>query len=160
MSSASIFVLKLAISLCFLAQLRLQVSCSSSAIELEGDGSYKQVFLHINNSLTNDSPALVVHCQSSKGLDFGNVSLPIRSEFNTVFLADSTGQPTYSCHFWWDPKQQEFNVYDKDIDGHCLSAAEAGPAQEVPTISCYWHVQTDGFYLGTKDTSDEKFHDW
>ncbi|KAL3513227.1 hypothetical protein ACH5RR_025944 [Cinchona calisaya] len=150
-------VLKISLSVSFFF-LFCFLSCPSYAIET--DATLKRVFLLINNSLTTETPELWVHCQSSKGHDIGNRTIPVKDELSTIFLADPPGEPVYTCQFRWDPKKLDFNVYDKYIDTHCITAEGGVEEEKIPTISCYWHVVSDGFYMGTKDRIGEKFHDW
>ncbi|KAK1438151.1 hypothetical protein QVD17_03954 [Tagetes erecta] len=66
----------------------------------------KKCVVHIMSSVDN----LRLHCRS-KDDDLGDVTRNSGEEFDIRFCLDFLRRSRFSCNFYWESKQQEFDVY-------------------------------------------------
>lgn len=107
----------------------------------------KKYHVQIIDALPSDSPQLKFHC-ASKEDDFGVHFLSSKQDFTWGFCGQFFNRSLYFCHFWWDSKDQAFEVFN-DPD----TCIHDGPLIQT-TYKCVWVVQSDGFYLGYYDKNN------
>ncbi|KAK4717062.1 hypothetical protein R3W88_015400 [Solanum pinnatisectum] len=108
--------------------------------------------VHIVDALPNNDIPLTFHC-ASKDDDLGYHHPKVGDDFHFQFIPRIWfGHTLFFCHFWWGNKQANFDVYNHHLDVYC--------SWNVNTISCFWKVQGDGFYMGPSLYEVQKMHDW
>ncbi|KAJ0744384.1 putative plant self-incompatibility S1 [Helianthus annuus] len=97
-----------------------------------------QVVVHIQTQVNN----LRLHCYS-KDDDLGDVTRNAGEEYQIRFCLDLFGRSHFWCHFNWESKEEEFNVFK-----------EVAPPKSQPyctqighNIECYWMVDNMGFWI-------------
>uniref|UniRef100_A0A1S3Y5S8 S-protein homolog n=1 Tax=Nicotiana tabacum TaxID=4097 RepID=A0A1S3Y5S8_TOBAC len=104
----------------------------------------RQHQVHVLNNLPVNSPKLELHCASGDD-DLGYKYPAVGTDFNWEFCA--TKRTLFFCHFWWDGKDQAFDVFN-DLY-YCIHDGKGFVLEY--TTKCQWKVQSDGFYLGYYD---------
>ncbi|KAK1436990.1 hypothetical protein QVD17_02774 [Tagetes erecta] len=94
--------------------------------------------VHIMSNVNN----LRFRCHSRDD-DLGDVTRNAGEEFDIRFCLHFFGRSRFSCHFYLDSKQQEFNVYELapifETQPYCFEGYD--------NLECYWKVEKDGFYI-------------
>ncbi|KAM3236222.1 hypothetical protein T459_15220 [Capsicum annuum] len=103
--------------------------------------------LHIVNDLPN-TDTLWYHCASGDK-DFGYNKLKVGEDFHFSFSINLLFTTLYFCHFWWDKKQNVFDVFNKGLVSICSR-----------DHTCYWKVKNEGFYAGPNLDSLQLMHEW
>lgn len=96
----------------------------------------KEYDVHIVNALPNN---LTIHC-ASKDDDLGFHNLTDGADFTWRFCANLFGKTLFFCHFWWQSKEQMFDVFNKEMAKKCSCGYQMGNL-------CYWNIRADGFYF-------------
>lgn len=91
----------------------------------------------ITNNIRNSN--VLVHCKS-KDDDIGDKQLSFNQRFNWKFCANHFQTTLYFCHFYWESKEQVFDVYNRTM----MDVCDANLGDNNP---CNWVFQQDGFYL-------------
>ncbi|XP_071689340.1 S-protein homolog 3-like [Rutidosis leptorrhynchoides] len=111
--------------------------------------------IHIHSEV-ND---VHINCKS-KDDDLGDNYLNVGEEYNFKFCMNVIGSTLFYCHFDWEGKQAQFDVFRK-IDGRNPEWCKQGQGHKV---NCYWDVKEDGFYIpGSFDPEPNKWYvkyDW
>ncbi|KAK6778088.1 hypothetical protein RDI58_024806 [Solanum bulbocastanum] len=117
----------------------------------------KRYHVKIIDDLPSDSPQLKFHC-ASKEDDFGERWLSSTQDFTWTFCGQFFNRTLYFCHFWWDSKENTFDVFNDPE-----SCIHEGPMIH-NTYTCVWIVKPEGFYLGYYDNDGslvaDLTHDW
>ena len=93
--------------------------------------------LRITNNIPNSK--VLARCKS-KDTDFGDKWLAFNQDFQWKFCEAYFEHTLYFCHFYWESKEQVFEVFNKRYMYECnIDHGDDNP--------CYWLVQEDGFYL-------------
>lgn len=114
----------------------------------------EQYRVHVINGIPNNN--IVVHCQSRDD-DMGTHTLSTDGEFSWKFCQNTRQTTLYFCHFWWQGKQQVFDVFNKTTSssGMCVYGKIYG------THQCKWLAKSDGFYwFKDHDNVWVKGNDW
>lgn len=126
---------------------------------IEGDPLTKLFEVNLYDQLPDGNSQLTTHCQSRED-DFGNQTLSLNQSHSWNFYQNMFKTPRFFCHFWWNAKQQTFDVFNKSLAaGDC----QCGIGGNV----CSWIVKSDGFYFSPNRVSIvgpigtiEKRFDW
>lgn len=121
---------------------------SAYAVNKKGKNPLHQYTVSVASAVPNNPKPLRIDCQSAE-TDLGSHLLNTGEDFRWSFGIDSSNSTTrYVCYFWWDDKDQRFEVfkYEGVADHKCQNGN--------PT-TCNWIVKPDGFYLGKN-----KEYDW
>ncbi|KAF3671743.1 putative DNA-directed RNA polymerases II and IV subunit 5A-like [Capsicum annuum] len=115
-------------------------------------GNYNSVRyeVHIVSALPNDDISLWYHC-ASKDDEFGTHMLKVGEEFHFRFIQNLWESTLFFCHFWWGEKQNAFDVFSNSLTKLCSKSS---------LRTCYWKVQSDGFYAGPKLDQLNLMHGW
>lgn len=103
---------------------------------------YKYQVKIFDNILPKTSAALTLHC-ASKDDDFGNRSLTSGQDLHWRFKSNFWGTTRFFCHFWWQNKQNGFDVFYDGWSEFCDDPY--GSIHDLNT--CYWEIRADGFYF-------------
>lgn len=90
--------------------------------------------VRIDNEIPRDS--IRAHCKS-KDDDLGMKSLASKQHFQWSFCQNIWQTTLYFCHFYWQSKQQVFNVFNQTMGYACFFGEIA---------ECRWIVKPEGFY--------------
>ncbi|PWA83378.1 plant self-incompatibility S1 [Artemisia annua] len=93
-----------------------------------------------------------VHCQS-KDDDLGDHWLTFKQEVHWHFCENFLKTTRYRCHFEWNQKEQDLDVFNKDLGLLCFMQDDNNP--------CNWSTMTDGIYWYNNNTTTWlKRYDW
>lgn len=104
--------------------------------------SSESTTIEIINKLPDDLRLLDLRCQS-KNTDLGNHTLYQDQTYSWQFTAGPT--TLWFCHFYWNQKDVNFNVYDHLYQCFCNDCA---------TDDCYYQARGDGFYFNQVNEVD------
>lgn len=104
----------------------------------------------INNDIPNGEIRL--HCKSGDN-DLGDHTLYFAKNYEWHFCENLIHSTLFFCHFYWNSKQQRFDVFNETMADKCFAGRGYG--------ECTWIVKPDGFYYSDfKKASLEKQYDW
>ncbi|KAH7834970.1 hypothetical protein Vadar_021519 [Vaccinium darrowii] len=116
----------------------------------ESNSIVEPVVVHIISRVPG---SLRFHCKS-KDDDLGSHTSSNGQEFKWKFIPNIFRSTLFFCHFYWNSKQQIFDVYNKDIDPDCDNSKVSFDFQ------CYWEARPDGFYLSNDNQTWKKRNNW
>ncbi|MFS8004764.1 putative plant self-incompatibility S1 [Helianthus anomalus] len=126
MKNLSIFVLVLILG------LNVVNPCNGCPIILRG------YVVHIKSDIINDN--VTVRCQS-KDDDLGyHVLHSPNLEYQWKFCETISGSTLFFCHFWWQNKEQIFDVFNISMAQWCF-------VDHLEGNTCNWEIKDDGFYF-------------
>ncbi|KAG5531320.1 hypothetical protein RHGRI_026064 [Rhododendron griersonianum] len=99
--------------------------------------------MNIISDVPNDRPTpLLAQCQSGDTY-IGRFTLKTGEVLAWHFKINFIKTTLFYCNFSWGSKTRSFDVFTVGSD-----------------YSCFWLVQTDGFYRSNNKTMWKKIHDW
>ncbi|KAJ9555629.1 hypothetical protein OSB04_010243 [Centaurea solstitialis] len=107
--------------------------------------------VHIESEVDN----LEFRCQS-KDDDLGNVVRNAGEDYDIKFCLNVWKSTLYFCHFYWEGKQQVFDVFSHGAlsDKICFGRVHGFKND------CYWSVREDGFYIPKSNIDSPYPLDW
>ncbi|KAK1431260.1 hypothetical protein QVD17_14599 [Tagetes erecta] len=86
---------------------------------------------------------LVIYPTSKDGEDLGPHNLSPNDGFEWEFCEKPAGSTHWYSIFYWQPRQQNFTVFDDHIRHECFKRRLAE--------ECYWMAREDGVYMNAFD---------
>ncbi|XP_071712420.1 S-protein homolog 2-like [Rutidosis leptorrhynchoides] len=116
----------------FLLSIILAFSALSISLACSGGVGY---IVQVENLILNSN--ILVKCKSNDD-DLGDRHLAYDENVNWDVCFSGTTQ--YSCHFYWDSKEQLIDVFNKELAQDCYYDKD-------DNNQCYWAAMPGGLYL-------------